>query len=250
LAPQRIRPSTRGRRFSSRTRFSEWKSALPSSGYWHIIPPSESETDLLETEELKKERVRLLLDRYGILFRELLLKELPALRWASLFRSLRLMEFSGEVLTGCFFNGIPGLQFISHQAFQRLRQNLAEESTYWINATDPASLCGIQLEEVRGTLPKRVAGTHLVYRGNRIVVVSKRNGRSMSFNVPPDDPQINEYLGFLSHLLARQFKPLRQITIETINEVNAANSEYVDSLSLRFEVIIDYKNVILYRKRV
>ncbi|MEE8399995.1 MAG: hypothetical protein V3S89_13375, partial [Desulfobacterales bacterium] len=249
-AKEKSRPSTRGGRFRSRTRFSKWKGGLPSSGYWRIIPTPESETDLLETEEIKKERVRLLLDRYGILFRELLLRELPALRWSSLFRSLRLMEFSGEVMTGCFFDDIPGPQFISHQALQRLGQNMAEDSIYWINATDPASLCGIQLEKIKGTLPRRVSGTHLVYRGNRIVAVSKRNGRSLSFDVPPDDPQIDEIQAFLDHLLTRRFQPLRQITIETINEVGAAQSEYVDSLRIRFEVIIDYKNVVLYKRSV
>jgi Lhr-like helicase len=34
-------------------------------------------------------RVRLLLDRYGILFRELLHKEWPTLRWSAIFRALR-----------------------------------------------------------------------------------------------------------------------------------------------------------------
>ena len=55
------------------------------------------EDDLLEIEERKKDRARMLLDRYGIVFRELLQREAPGFRWADVFRPLRLMELSGEV---------------------------------------------------------------------------------------------------------------------------------------------------------
>ena len=37
-----------------------------------------------------------LLDRYGILFRELTAHEVPAFQWANVFRTLRLMELSRE----------------------------------------------------------------------------------------------------------------------------------------------------------
>ncbi|HEX7371739.1 MAG TPA: ATP-dependent helicase, partial [Thermodesulfobacteriota bacterium] len=146
-------------------------------GNWHLLPPPELSDDLLETEELKKDRVRLLLDRYGILFRELLQRELPALNWSGVFRSLRIMELSGEVLAGYFFEGIAGPQFISPQAFRRLRRTLPEEPVFWINAAVPASLCGTQLEILKGKLPPRVASTHLVYHGTRLVMVSKRYGK-------------------------------------------------------------------------
>ena len=52
----------------------------------------------------------------------------------------------------------------------------------------------------------------------------------------------------LHHLLTRQFQPVRRITIETINNEEAAHSPYVDVLRTAFDVAIDYKNVILYRK--
>ena len=62
---------------------------------------------------MARDRIRQVLQRYGVVFRELLEAELPRLRWSRLFRSLRLMEFSGEVVAGRFFDGIPGLQFAS-----------------------------------------------------------------------------------------------------------------------------------------
>jgi ATP-dependent Lhr-like helicase len=43
-----------------------------SGGNWQILDFPESDDDLIEGEEKKKDRVRLLLERYGILFKELL----------------------------------------------------------------------------------------------------------------------------------------------------------------------------------
>ena len=238
----------RGRRTGGRGGFARWRSSVPFAGNWFRLPAPEPDEDLLETEERMKDRARLLLDRYGILFRELLERELPVFHWRNVFRALRLMELSGEVLAGYFFHGIPGPQFISHQAFRRLQRRLPEDAVYWINATDPASLCGVQLEAVRGSLPKRITGTHIVYRGTRLVAISGRNGRTLTFKVLPDDVHLPEYLSPLRHLLTRQFQPVRRITIETINDEEAALSPYVDVLRTAFDVAIDYKNVILYRK--
>ena len=79
-------------------------------------------------------------------------------------------------------------------------------------------------------------------------MVSRRNGRALTFNIPPNDPRLPEYLGFLHHLLTRQFQPVRRITIERINGEEAAYSEYLDTIRICFDVMVDYKNVILYRK--
>jgi len=158
------------------------------------------------------------------------------------------MELSGEVMAGIFFHGIPGPQFISHRAFRRLQQKLPEDMTYWINATDPASLCGIQLDATRGMLPPRIATTHLVFRGKRLIVVSKRNGRDLTLHVPPEDPDLPEYVVSLWHLLMRKFQPVRRISIETINGERAPQSAYVPVLRTSFDVTVDYRNVTLYRK--
>ena len=240
--------SSKHRRFSHRAEFGRWKSSSSYIGNWHRLPALDLTEDLIEIEERKKDRARLLLNRYGILFRELLQKELPGFRWSDIFRSLRIMELSGEVLAGCFFNGIPGPQFISHQAFRRLSQRLAKDKIFWMNAADPASLCGVQLDVVKGTVPKRVPSTHLVYQGHKIVMISDRNGKALRFKVPHDDPQMQEYLGVLRHLLTREFQPIPRITIETINGDDAARSPYVAGLRTAFEVTIDYKHLILYRK--
>jgi len=237
------------RRPRGRSRFSKWKGSLPSSGYWYPIAYPGPPEDHLESIELRKERVRILLDRYGILFRELLLRELPAFRWSTLFRTLRIMELSGEVLTGYFFHGIPGPQFVSHHGLRRLQQAMPGDDIYWINAMDPASLCGIGLDSLKGKLPKRLAGSHLVYRGGRLALVSTQNGRSLTFHVGPDDPDLDRINGVLHHLLSRKFQPMRQVTIDSINGDPAAASAFVPGFHRSFDVVTDVKTVILYRKR-
>jgi ATP-dependent Lhr-like helicase len=228
------------------------KKRHPFVGNWHLVPKPEPSPqvsdDLLEIEEIRKDKVRLLLDRYGILFRELLQKEWPSLRWSAIFRALRIMELSGEVISGIFFHGISGPQFISQKSFQRLQQNLPEEAIFWMNAADPVSLCGVQIEGLRGMLPPRVAGTHLVFQGKNLRVVSKRSGKDLSFLAPHNDPDLPKYFISLHHLLTRKFQPLRRITVETINGEKATESPYISALRSSFDVSVDPKKVVLFRK--
>ena len=208
----------------SRSGYNRWAASRPLTGNWYALDTEGLDRDSIDDAELVKDRVRQLFKRYGILFRELLASELPLLQWAKTFKALRLMELSGEILSGYFFEGIPGVQFISHEAFRFLNEPLPEESIYWLNAGDPASLCGIRLEALKGSLPSRIPSTHLVYHGKRPVLISRRNGSILEFLVSPDDPHIPEYLSFFKVLLTREFQPEKMILVETINEKPALES--------------------------
>src|SRR5690606_34250320 len=58
-----------------RGHFQRWKAVRPA-GTWGVLERDGRETDALEKEDLAKERVRQLLRRHGVLFRELLGHEL------------------------------------------------------------------------------------------------------------------------------------------------------------------------------
>ena len=246
LAEAAVQSRRKRRASSGRSGFSRWKGSLPFVGNWFRLSNPDLSEDILETEERKKDRVRLLLERYGILFRELLARETYPFQWFSLFRSLRLMELSGEILSGYFFHGIPGPQFISHRAFRMLQREIPEDRVFWVNAVDPASLCGVPLEALKGSLPRRTASTHLVYCGKRLALVSTGYGRTLTFYVPPDDSKLQQILVPLRHLLTKRVEPLRRITIETINGEEAARSPYLDALRISFEAVVDYKKVSLF----
>jgi ATP-dependent Lhr-like helicase len=157
------------------------------------------------------------------------------------------MELSGEILSGYFFEGIPGAQFISHEAFLLLQEPLPEESVYWLNAADPASLCGIRMEALKGNLPSRIPSTHRVYRGKQPVLISRRGGGILEFLTVPDDPRIPEYLTFCKVLLTRQFIPGKAILVETINGKAALESEYAKPM-MAFGFTRYHKGLKLVRK--
>jgi len=228
--------------------FTQWRGSLPFAGHWFkpVIP--DDSMDFIVQEELNKDRVRLLLDRYGILFRELVLRELPQFKWQHIFRSLRLMELAGEILAGFFFNDIPGPQFISQKAFRKLQLQLPKDVVYFMNATDPASLCGIPIAPLKQILPKRLSNTHLVFKGKQLKLVSMKNGKELVIHAHPEDENIIEYLAPLKHLLNRQFRPLKKITIEKINGESVEKSPYINAFKTIFNVLVEYKKVILYKK--
>jgi ATP-dependent Lhr-like helicase len=198
-------------------------------GSWLRIDTPGKEQDILEEEELVKDRIRQLLKRYGVLFRELLANELLPLQWRAIFRSLRLMELSGEVLSGYFFEGIPGPQFISHEAFRMLQEPLPADVVFRINAADPASLCGLGLESLPG-LPPRIASTYLVYHSGRLVMVAKRGGKGLDIFTGAEDPNLQGYFSLFKDLLGREFNPLQKISVETINGEAALRSPYAEAL--------------------
>ncbi len=251
-APETIKPPT-GRRFGRRQSkagpsFSQWRGSLPFAGHWYkpALPPDPQ--DEMETEDLHKDRVRLLLDRYGILFREILHKELPQFQWPALFRSLRLMELSGEILSGQFFKDIPGLQFMLPRAFQKLQAILPEDAVYFMNAVDPASVCGIPLPAVKQHFPKRLPTTLLVFKGRELKLASLGNGKDLLIHADPGDESLVEYLACLRHLLTRPVKPLKKILVETINTAPAGKSPYLSDFETVFDVLPDYRKITLYRK--
>ena len=231
-----------------RSRFGKWKASRPFLGRWHGLPDSTEPEDALEKEERNRERVSILLDRYGVLFRELLARELPALRWSPIFRALLLMELSGEVLTGRFFHGIPGPQFLAPGALRLFQENMADDVLYWINATDPASLCGVDLPELKSSLPRRLPGTHLVFLGTRLVLVSLRQGKDLEIRLEPDHPALAGCFDFLAVQLTRRFSPRRHVEIETINGTPAPGSPYLRSLAERFHVTSGATSVRLWKR--
>ncbi|MBP6875072.1 MAG: DEAD/DEAH box helicase [Candidatus Eisenbacteria bacterium] len=228
--------------------FQRWKTTRPYAGNWLALRvPGATDLDALEREELVKDRIRVLFGRYGVLFRELLTNELPDLRWAAVFRTLRLMELSGEIVTGRFFEGIPGVQFCARTALPVLSGALPEDAIYWMNATDPASLCGRGIAALAGELPPRVHSTHLVFCGRQVVLVSRGSGRALEIRVAPDHPRLGECLTVFSHLLRRPARPLTRVVVEKINGEDAAFGPHAQALrEAGFQA--DFKSLVLWRR--
>ncbi len=147
-----------------------------------------------------------------------------------------MLELSGEVVAGRFFEGIPGLQFMSLPALRVLQDGLPEDNVWWLNAADPASPCGLGAVELGLDLPRRIPSNHMVFHGRRLVLVSERRGAHLAIHVPADHPRLADYFDFLKVQLGRTVRPRRSITVETINDEPATASPYRAVLQDLFHV--------------
>jgi ATP-dependent Lhr-like helicase len=98
------------------------------------------------SEALLERRARQLLQRYGVVFRDLLARESIAPPWRSLLGIYRRLEACGEIRGGRFVNGFVGEQFALPQAVDALREirrKPANDETVLISAADPLNLLGI-----------------------------------------------------------------------------------------------------------
>jgi len=235
LAPY---PSPFGpRRRLPRALKAKWRDGPPVAGLWFsLVPEGNFVPDSLDQEELDRERVRLLLGRWGVLCRDLLEREEPLLSWSRLLPAMRRMELAGELTAGRFFSGLPGLQFAGPDMVGELDACDAENGVYWMNAADPASLCGMAAEGLDPELPARSATSRLCFAGNRLVAVSRQNGKDLRVLVPADDPLSPEILGFLKSSRTRAVDPDRKLVVERVNGSNASTSPWAGILrSLGFE---------------
>jgi ATP-dependent helicase Lhr and Lhr-like helicase len=233
VPPPDVPPNPRRGR---RPRFDRWRRDRPFAGSWFSLPRPEEETDILARDDDDRERARIILDRYGIVFRGLMQRELPHLKWGSLFRALRMLELGGEVVAGRFVDGLDGLQFATHQTIRRLRDGLGADRVWWVNAMDPASPCSIGLDLPAWPLPRRVPGNHLVFHGQNLIVVSQRRGAELTIRVAPDHPDLETYLSFLVVLLTRIEQPVKRVDLETVNDEPAGSSGYRPVLEKLFHV--------------
>jgi ATP-dependent Lhr-like helicase len=126
-------------------RFAKIKVHRPASpiGRWSLFPGAIEAGD----PQVRLERwCKLLLNRYGVLFRDLLAREPAAPAWWELARVLRRMELRGEVRGGRFIARVGGEQFAVESAVGRLRDlRDAELASEWnlISAADPLNLSGV-----------------------------------------------------------------------------------------------------------
>ena len=104
---------------------------------------------------------RMLLNRYGVVFRDLLSRESNIPHWGVLLRMLRRLEDRGEIRGGRFVSGFRGEQFALPEAAESLRaagkQNL--RGGVKIAGADPMNLIGVL---VVGERPSAVPGRSFV----------------------------------------------------------------------------------------
>ncbi|MFB3103414.1 MAG: hypothetical protein ACE1ZA_00685, partial [Pseudomonadales bacterium] len=212
------------------------------SGNWSLNTVAEDVPDALTELEDNKERARLLLDRYGFVCREFANREGGTMRWRNLFKALRIMELSGEVVTGYFFSELSGPQFITPRALNHFQQNKTPNDYLWMSALDPASPCGMSLPWE--ALPQRRAQNYLAFYKGELALIVENSGKRLTFLLPADHPELDGLCALLVHLTRR----LRRLNVETINGQPARQSSYLEPLGRVLTCSHDHKQVYLHAK--
>ncbi|MEM7099890.1 MAG: DEAD/DEAH box helicase [Pseudomonadota bacterium] len=231
-------------RVSNRRRLA--RAPLSWPGQWQLVSIS-GPSDPLTQLENDKERVRLLLDRYGFVNRDIVNREQwqsdqGIWKWRDAFRALRIMELAGEVFTGCFFNAMSTPQFISPRALSTLQANRNRVHTFWINATDPVSPCGLgtEVRQAWPELPHRRPTNYLSFRDGKLALIVENNGAQLKYSCSHDDPAMAQINAPLHHLVHHKRVT---VTIKSINGEEARTSPYLAPLQDQFNLYKDHKSV-------
>lgn len=99
-----------------------------------------------DEDELAEAVADVLLQRYGVLFRDLYTRESLSLPWRDILRALRRLEARGLVRGGRFVSGFSGEQYALPEAVDTLRWVRRQERAgerVWVSAVDPANLSGV-----------------------------------------------------------------------------------------------------------
>ncbi len=101
-----------------------------------------------EPDELAEALAGQLLERWGVVFRDLVARELIGIGWREILWALRRLEARGVVLGGRFVAGFTGEQFALPEAYEQLRsiaKSPPEGHTVRLSAADPLNLTGVIL---------------------------------------------------------------------------------------------------------
>jgi ATP-dependent Lhr-like helicase len=194
LVPSDRRP-TLGRNEGKRRRKTNLAS-IEFAGRWSPLRKGAEESRASGDREAAVEKfARILLRRYGVVFRRLLEREALSVSWYELGRVYRRWEARGEIRGGHFVGGVSGEQFALPEAIGLLRSiRKAPLKEEWIalSAADPLNLVGILTPGAR--IAALTANRILFRDGLPIAALEAGQVRRLSDDHGTLDPHIDKRL--------------------------------------------------------
>ena len=178
---KRVRQSSRFRRRPRRR--------LPTSR-WSLLQANTASEDVTEARAVQ------LLQRYGIVFPEVLARESQPPRWRDLRQIYRRAEARGEIRGGRFVTGFIGEQFALPEATEMLRSFRKIEPDgrlLALSACDPLNLAGVLTPGPR--IPAML-GNRVVLRDG--VPLASQQGRELQWHADADEATQSAVLDLLS----------------------------------------------------
>jgi ATP-dependent Lhr-like helicase len=167
----------RGRRFSTRRA----GTGQAVQGRWSLTAPLFE--DAPEAGPRLRAQAELMLERYGIVTREMVLAEGVPGGFTTLYGELSNLEMLGTARRGYFVEGLGGAQFALPGAVERLRSLPQAEDRYLVlAATDPANPYGAALawpKRAAGRRPSRSPGAYVLLQDGEPRLYVERGGRGV-----------------------------------------------------------------------
>ncbi len=191
-----LTPSSRRRpRHGGNRRHRTVPFSMETAGRWSLLEPGNQVPAAPDREQQLEAVARILLRRYGIVFRRLLGREQHLPPWRDLVRTLWRLEARGEVRGGRFVAGMPGEHFGLPEAVGLLRATRRRPPSdapalLSISAADPLNLTGTLMPGPR--IPALAANRVLYQRG--VPVAALERGEAHMFEAG---------LGGLDHVLRK-----------------------------------------------
>ena len=153
-----LTPSNRKTRAAARHKHRQPVYEMASAGRWsilnrldHVEQTATGRQGLARSipslpAETKEAIARILLQRYGVVFKRLLEREGIAVPWRDLLRVYHRLEARGEIRGGRFVGGISGEQFALPDAVglvRSIRRAPAKDNMISVSAADPLNLAGV-----------------------------------------------------------------------------------------------------------
>jgi len=161
------------------SRYRRPRRASSGMGRWNVFRPHATEvaagnpdrvsSPLLDRTPVIEEWAWQLIRRWGVVFRELVLREPLAPPWWELSKAYRRLEARGEIRGGRFIRGVGGEQFGTGEAVRELRairQQADPPKLVLLSGADPLNLTGVI---DRGVRIPALANHLLAYLGGRLV---------------------------------------------------------------------------------
>jgi len=159
----------RAPRFGPRSKPGVRHAPIEDAGRWFLI----RHRDTGVSADASIEHIaRVLLRRYGVVFRKLLERETGLPQWRDLLYVFERLEARGEVRAGRFLDGVAGQQFALPEATAMLRTVSRQEKCNQliaVSAADPVNLLGIVTPGER--IPA-LAGNRILFRDGIPVAVA------------------------------------------------------------------------------
>lgn len=151
---------------------------MANAGRWSLLARESNPTNGRSSydRETVEKIARILLRRYGVVFKRLLEREGLPLPWRELLRMYHRLEQRGEIRGGRFVSGFSGEQFALPEAIgmlRAIRRAPGEGTLISVSAADPLNLVGIITP---GNRVSAFAANRILYRDGVPIAVLESGG--------------------------------------------------------------------------